>query len=111
MLPLLSSPRLTLLLGTLALALMWSSEAVPCLSPDGCKWGVGADCLNHPWWPLRLLHGLKQVLLKTSALGSSVEEVEQLIRKHETFQKVLAAQEEKVMDSGSQRWDGGSLGI
>ncbi|KAG5206556.1 hypothetical protein JEQ12_018129 [Ovis aries] len=36
-----------------------------------------------------------QVLLKTSALGSSVEEVEQLIRKHETFQKVLAAQEEK----------------
>lgn len=40
-----------------------------------------------------------------------MEEVEQLIRKHETFQKVLAAQEEKVMDSGSQRWDGGSLGI
>uniref|UniRef100_A0A452DXD2 Spectrin beta, non-erythrocytic 5 n=1 Tax=Capra hircus TaxID=9925 RepID=A0A452DXD2_CAPHI len=37
----------------------------------------------------------REVLLKTSALGSSVEEVEQLIRKHETFQKVLAAQEEK----------------
>uniref|UniRef100_A0A8C6D7R2 Spectrin beta, non-erythrocytic 5 n=1 Tax=Moschus moschiferus TaxID=68415 RepID=A0A8C6D7R2_MOSMO len=37
----------------------------------------------------------REVLLKTSALGSSVEEVEQLIRKHKTFQKVLAAQEEK----------------
>ncbi|XP_055291885.1 spectrin beta chain, non-erythrocytic 5 [Moschus berezovskii] len=37
----------------------------------------------------------QEVLLKTSALGSSVEEVEQLIRKHKTFQKVLAAQEEK----------------
>ncbi|KAF4017333.1 hypothetical protein G4228_009075 [Cervus hanglu yarkandensis] len=37
----------------------------------------------------------REVLLKTGALGSSVEEVEQLIHKHETFQKVLAAQEEK----------------
>ncbi|XP_043327488.1 spectrin beta chain, non-erythrocytic 5 [Cervus canadensis] len=37
----------------------------------------------------------QEVLLKTGALGSSVEEVEQLIHKHETFQKVLAAQEEK----------------
>lgn len=30
-----------------------------------------------------------------------MEEVEQLIRKHETFQKVLTAQDEKVMGSGS----------
>ncbi|CAN0540377.1 unnamed protein product [Rangifer tarandus platyrhynchus] len=37
----------------------------------------------------------REVLLKTGALGSSVEEVEQLIHKHETFQKVLATQEEK----------------
>ncbi|XP_032336758.1 spectrin beta chain, non-erythrocytic 5 [Camelus ferus] len=36
-----------------------------------------------------------EVILKTSALGSSVEEVEQLISKHETFQKVLMAQDEK----------------
>ncbi|ELW48130.1 Spectrin beta chain, brain 4 [Tupaia chinensis] len=33
--------------------------------------------------------------LKTSALGNSVEEVEQLICKHEVFQKVLTAQDEK----------------
>uniref|UniRef100_A0A8C4M5V2 Spectrin beta, non-erythrocytic 5 n=1 Tax=Equus asinus TaxID=9793 RepID=A0A8C4M5V2_EQUAS len=37
----------------------------------------------------------QEVSLRTSALGSSVEEVEQLIRKHETFQKVLTAQDEK----------------
>ncbi|XP_069348326.1 spectrin beta chain, non-erythrocytic 5 [Eulemur rufifrons] len=37
----------------------------------------------------------QEVSLKTSALGSSVEEVERLIRKHEVFQKVLAGQDEK----------------
>ncbi|XP_019500408.1 PREDICTED: spectrin beta chain, non-erythrocytic 5 [Hipposideros armiger] len=37
----------------------------------------------------------QEASLKTSVLGSSVEEVEQLIRKHETFQKVLTAQDEK----------------
>uniref|UniRef100_G1MDF6 Spectrin beta, non-erythrocytic 5 n=1 Tax=Ailuropoda melanoleuca TaxID=9646 RepID=G1MDF6_AILME len=37
----------------------------------------------------------QEVSLKTGALGSSVEEVEQLIRKHKTFQKVLTAQNEK----------------
>lgn len=55
-------------------------------------------------------HGLVQVSLRTSALGSSVEEAERLIRKHEIFQKVLTAQDEKVMGSGSpglrQSWWG-----
>uniref|UniRef100_A0A671DN44 Spectrin beta, non-erythrocytic 5 n=1 Tax=Rhinolophus ferrumequinum TaxID=59479 RepID=A0A671DN44_RHIFE len=37
----------------------------------------------------------QEVSLKTSALGNSVEEVEHLIWKHETFQKVLAAQDKK----------------
>ncbi|XP_058149963.1 spectrin beta chain, non-erythrocytic 5 [Dasypus novemcinctus] len=37
----------------------------------------------------------QEVSLQTSVLGSSVEEVEQLIRKHEAFQKVLAAQDRK----------------
>ncbi|XP_031791592.1 spectrin beta chain, non-erythrocytic 5 [Piliocolobus tephrosceles] len=37
----------------------------------------------------------QEVSLKTSALGSSVEEVEQLIRKHELFLKVLTAQDKK----------------
>ncbi|XP_053451516.1 spectrin beta chain, non-erythrocytic 5 [Nycticebus coucang] len=37
----------------------------------------------------------QEVSLKTSGLGSSVEEVEQLIHKHEVFQKVLTAQEKK----------------
>lgn len=39
-----------------------------------------------------------------------MEEVEQLIQKHETFQKVLTAQDEKVMGLGSpghcQAWWG-----
>ncbi|KAM8780237.1 LOW QUALITY PROTEIN: spectrin beta chain, non-erythrocytic 5 [Rhynchonycteris naso] len=37
----------------------------------------------------------QEVSLKTSALGSLVEEVEQLIHKHEIFQKVLTTQDEK----------------
>ncbi|XP_030670113.1 spectrin beta chain, non-erythrocytic 5 isoform X2 [Nomascus leucogenys] len=37
----------------------------------------------------------QEVSLKTSALGSSVEEVEQLIHKHEVFLKVLTAQDKK----------------
>ncbi|XP_007933521.1 spectrin beta chain, non-erythrocytic 5 [Orycteropus afer afer] len=37
----------------------------------------------------------QEVFLKASALGSSVEEVEQLICKHEAFQKVLTAQDKK----------------
>uniref|UniRef100_A0A667H474 Spectrin beta, non-erythrocytic 5 n=1 Tax=Lynx canadensis TaxID=61383 RepID=A0A667H474_LYNCA len=37
----------------------------------------------------------QEVSLKTSALGSSVEEAEQLVRKHKTFQKVLTAQDEQ----------------
>ncbi|XP_045863809.1 spectrin beta chain, non-erythrocytic 5 [Meles meles] len=38
---------------------------------------------------------VQEISLKTGALGSSVEEVEQLIRKHRTFQNVLTAQDEK----------------
>ncbi|XP_012865444.1 PREDICTED: spectrin beta chain, non-erythrocytic 5 [Dipodomys ordii] len=51
---------------------------------------------------LRQCGRLEQILmaqeaaLKSSALGSSVEEVERLIHKHGIFQKVLAAQDEKV---------------
>ncbi|XP_049479925.1 spectrin beta chain, non-erythrocytic 5-like [Panthera uncia] len=37
----------------------------------------------------------QEVSLKTSALGSSVEEAEQLVRKHKTFQKVLTVQDEQ----------------
>uniref|UniRef100_A0A8D2AM26 Spectrin beta, non-erythrocytic 5 n=1 Tax=Sciurus vulgaris TaxID=55149 RepID=A0A8D2AM26_SCIVU len=50
---------------------------------------------------LRQCHHLEKILtaqkisLKTCALGSSVEEVEHLIRKHVIFQKVLTAQDKK----------------
>lgn len=40
-----------------------------------------------------------QVYLKSSDLGRSVDEVEQLIRKHEAFEKLLASQDEKVKTS------------
>ncbi|XP_032107131.1 spectrin beta chain, non-erythrocytic 5 [Sapajus apella] len=39
--------------------------------------------------------GAQEVSLKTSPLGCSVEEVEQLIRKHKVFLKVLTAQDKK----------------
>lgn len=37
--------------------------------------------------------------MKSSDLGNSVDEVEQLIRKHEAFEKLLASQDEKVQKS------------
>lgn len=41
-----------------------------------------------------------------------MEQVEQLIRKRETFQKVLTAQDEKVMGLGDPgRGQGGVLGV
>uniref|UniRef100_G3VXY1 Calponin-homology (CH) domain-containing protein n=1 Tax=Sarcophilus harrisii TaxID=9305 RepID=G3VXY1_SARHA len=46
----------------------------------------------------------QEVYLKTSTLDNSVEGLERLIRKHEAFQKVLAGQDEKVMDSEGS-WD------
>lgn len=39
--------------------------------------------------------------MKSSDLGSSVDEVEQLIRKHEAFEKLLTSQDEKVQKSTS----------
>lgn len=47
------------------------------------------------------LSTMLQAFLKASPSGSSVEEVEQLIRKHVIFQKVLGLQDKKVMGSGS----------
>uniref|UniRef100_A0A452IK20 Calponin-homology (CH) domain-containing protein n=1 Tax=Gopherus agassizii TaxID=38772 RepID=A0A452IK20_9SAUR len=44
----------------------------------------------------------QEIYLKTSDLGNSVDEVEQLIRKHEAFEKILTSQDEK---------DGGLEGI
>lgn len=42
-----------------------------------------------------------QAFLRSGVPGHSVEEVEQLIRKHVIFQKVLALQDKKVIGSGS----------
>uniref|UniRef100_A0A8C0IMR1 Calponin-homology (CH) domain-containing protein n=1 Tax=Chelonoidis abingdonii TaxID=106734 RepID=A0A8C0IMR1_CHEAB len=44
----------------------------------------------------------QEIYLKTSDLGNSVDEVEQLIRKHKAFEKILTSQDEK---------DGGLEGI
>uniref|UniRef100_G1NFS5 Spectrin beta, non-erythrocytic 5 n=1 Tax=Meleagris gallopavo TaxID=9103 RepID=G1NFS5_MELGA len=48
------------------------------------------------WNHLDKLLNSQEVYLKSSDLGSSVDEVEQLIRKHEAFEKLLASQDEKV---------------
>lgn len=39
-----------------------------------------------------------------------MEEVEQLVRKHKTFQKVLTAQDEQVIDS-KRTWHGQKSGV
>uniref|UniRef100_A0A8C9MEA9 Calponin-homology (CH) domain-containing protein n=1 Tax=Serinus canaria TaxID=9135 RepID=A0A8C9MEA9_SERCA len=48
------------------------------------------------WDHLDMLLNSQEVYLKSSDLGRSVDEVEQLIRKHEAFEKLLASQDEKA---------------
>ncbi|NXW82166.1 SPTN5 protein, partial [Alopecoenas beccarii] len=54
------------------------------------------------WDHLDMLLNSQEIFLKSSDLGSSVDEVEQLIRKHEAFEKVLASQDEKMMSLQEQ---------
>ncbi|XP_014805640.1 PREDICTED: spectrin beta chain, non-erythrocytic 5-like [Calidris pugnax] len=44
----------------------------------------------------------QEIYLKSSDLGSSVDEIEQLIRKHEAFEKLLSSQDEKMMSLQEQ---------
>uniref|UniRef100_A0A8C3QRB7 Calponin-homology (CH) domain-containing protein n=1 Tax=Cyanoderma ruficeps TaxID=181631 RepID=A0A8C3QRB7_9PASS len=55
------------------------------------------------WDHLDMLLNSQEVYLKSSDLGRSVDEVEQLIRKHEAFEKLLASQDEKA--SGLEKCD------
>uniref|UniRef100_A0A8C7E9R9 Spectrin beta, non-erythrocytic 5 n=1 Tax=Nothoprocta perdicaria TaxID=30464 RepID=A0A8C7E9R9_NOTPE len=48
------------------------------------------------WDHLDKLLNSQEIYLKSSDLGSSVDEVERLIRKHEAFEKLLASQDEKA---------------
>ncbi|NWS56399.1 SPTN5 protein, partial [Chunga burmeisteri] len=54
------------------------------------------------WDHLDMLLTSQEIYLKSSDLGSSVGEVEQLIRKHEAFEKFLASQDEKMMSLQEQ---------
>ncbi|XP_027530020.1 spectrin beta chain, non-erythrocytic 5 [Neopelma chrysocephalum] len=54
------------------------------------------------WDHLDLLLNSQEIYLKSSDLGTSVDEVEQLIRKHEAFEKLLASQDEKMMSLQEQ---------
>uniref|UniRef100_A0A8B9PGF4 Calponin-homology (CH) domain-containing protein n=1 Tax=Apteryx owenii TaxID=8824 RepID=A0A8B9PGF4_APTOW len=48
------------------------------------------------WDHLDMLLNSQEIYLKSSDLGSSVDEVERLIRKHEAFEKLLSSQDDKV---------------
>ncbi|NWW90294.1 SPTN5 protein, partial [Rhynochetos jubatus] len=54
------------------------------------------------WDHLDMVLNSQEVYLKSSDLGSSVDEVERLIRKHEAFEKLLASQDEKMMSLQEQ---------
>ncbi|NXO10573.1 SPTN5 protein, partial [Oriolus oriolus] len=54
------------------------------------------------WDHLDMLLNSQEVYLKSNDLGRSVDEVEQLIRKHEAFEKLLASQDEKMMSLQEQ---------
>ncbi|NWW62036.1 SPTN5 protein, partial [Ifrita kowaldi] len=54
------------------------------------------------WDHLDMLLNSQEVYLKSSDLGRSVDEVEQLIRKHEAFEKLLASQDEKMISLQEQ---------
>ncbi|KAI8480573.1 Spectrin beta chain, non-erythrocytic 5 [Branchiostoma belcheri] len=52
---------------------------------------------NRDAQQLDRLSSEQEVHLRSSELGSTVEQVERLIKRHEAFQKLLAAQEDKVV--------------
>ncbi|NWX12365.1 SPTN5 protein, partial [Aegotheles bennettii] len=54
------------------------------------------------WNHLDKLLNSQEIYLKSSDLGSSVDEIEQLIRKHEAFEKLLASQDEKMVSLQEQ---------
>ncbi|NWJ06160.1 SPTN5 protein, partial [Crypturellus undulatus] len=54
------------------------------------------------WDHLDKLLNSQEIYLKSSDFGSSVDEVERLIRKHEAFEKLLASQDEKMMSLQEQ---------
>ncbi|XP_009944908.1 PREDICTED: spectrin beta chain, non-erythrocytic 5, partial [Leptosomus discolor] len=54
------------------------------------------------WDHLDMVLNSQEIYLKSGDLGSSVDEVEQLIRKHEAFEKLLASQGEKMMSLQEQ---------
>ncbi|KAM7109778.1 LOW QUALITY PROTEIN: spectrin beta chain, non-erythrocytic 5 [Ciconia maguari] len=54
------------------------------------------------WDHLDMLLNSQEIYLKSSDLGSSVDEIEQLIRKHEAFEKLLPSQDEKMMSLQEQ---------
>ncbi|XP_075281439.1 spectrin beta chain, non-erythrocytic 5 isoform X3 [Opisthocomus hoazin] len=54
------------------------------------------------WDHLDMLLNSQEIYLKSSDLGSSVHEIEQLIRKHEAFEKLLTSQDEKMMSLQEQ---------
>ncbi|NXL58532.1 SPTN5 protein, partial [Chordeiles acutipennis] len=54
------------------------------------------------WDHLDKLLNSQEIYLKGSDLGSSVDEIEQLIRKHEAFEKLLASQDEKMISLQEQ---------
>ncbi|XP_058663841.1 spectrin beta chain, non-erythrocytic 5 [Ammospiza caudacuta] len=58
--------------------------------------------LYKDWDHLDMLLNSQEVYLKSSDLGRSVDEIEQLIRKHEAFEKLLASQDEKMMSLQEQ---------
>ncbi|XP_054256450.1 spectrin beta chain, non-erythrocytic 5 [Indicator indicator] len=54
------------------------------------------------WDHLDMLLNSQEIYLKSSDLGSSIDEVEHLIKKHEAFEKLLASQDEKMMSLQEQ---------
>ncbi|XP_068017491.1 spectrin beta chain, non-erythrocytic 5 isoform X2 [Melanerpes formicivorus] len=54
------------------------------------------------WDHLDMLLNSQEIYLKSSDFGSSIDEVERLIKKHEAFEKLLASQDEKMMSLQEQ---------
>ncbi|XP_054017486.1 spectrin beta chain, non-erythrocytic 5 [Dryobates pubescens] len=54
------------------------------------------------WDHLDMLLNSQEIYLKSSDFGRSIDEVEQLIKKHEAFEKLLASQDEKMMSLQEQ---------
>ena len=73
----------------------WCTE---CICPKSCVSSIPVTVCIHTLCHSLPTPSISQVYLATEELGNSLDEVDALMKKHETVEKLLETQEQKVGD-------------